>query len=977
MKVAGVPNTSPPQPRCASVWGRAAMSMVRRASAGSNAAELKAAEPQTGEPNVASDAAEFNAAESDADEAKPSRAGTVQALLEARADAAPDRVALIDGDTRLTHAALHTRANRLAHHLRALGVQPDTRVAVCMARSADLVVALLAIVKAGGAYVPLDPAYPAERLAYMLGDSAPALVLTHTRVSETVREQLAGVMAGRPVVDLNAASAPWLVCPHTAPDPTAVGLTPKHLAYVAYTSGSTGQPKGVANTIEGLANRLAWFADAIAREPPVTGMKTSICFVDSITEILQTLAAGGALVVFDDETAKDTRRFAEQVRRHRVSLLVVVPSLLTRLLDADPEAFASVNTLVCSGERLAPELARKVRTAHRAVRLLNFYGSSEVNGDATFHDCSADDDAPLSESGTNGAGSPIGRPIANLRVYLLDAQRQPVPVGEAGEIFVGGIGLARGYLGRPDLTAERFLDDPFVPGSRVYKTGDLARWREDGILEFLGRNDHQVKIRGHRVELGEVETTLGAHPAVRQVVVAGREDVPGDTRLVAYLSTCVPGREILGGLRERLRSRLPEYMVPSHFVFLDELPLTPTGKVDRLSLPVPTEAARSTDAPAVAPRDALEQSVWDLWRDILRVDRFGVFDDFFDIGGNSLLAVQLRARLEQAFAHTLPLNALLQQPTVAQLAAVLRGDAAATNSLVLIRPGSEATSVFFVHDGFGETLVYRKLAHRLRASWPVYGLCPKSAGGVGMVHTSIADMAAHYVAQVRVVQARGPYVLAGLCAGGVVAFEMARQLEQLGERMAALVLIDANDVAAARRIGRFALGELRRSSAELGRAVSLKDPLGSLRSVLAFAASFVALAAAQVQVRLAGAAGHRKARALRRCLSNGVEPPPALRALPVDQIYNLAEVEHRDPGTLKAGALLVYATQGNGDAGDEPFAHLYGDPLLGWGRRVHGRLERVDIGGGHYSMFQEPHVAALAATIQSHIEAGLAAPSPT
>jgi amino acid adenylation domain-containing protein len=903
--------------------------------------------------------------------------GSVQALVEQAPRAAPDSPALIDGDLQISHAALHARANRLAHHLRALGVGPDVRVAVCMQRSADLVIALLAVLKAGGAYVPLDPGYPAERLAYMLNDSAPAAVLTHPAVPPAVQALLRTAMDTRPVIDLHAEATLWQACPASPLHPKAVGLTPEHLAYVAYTSGSTGQPKGVANTIAGLANRLAWFVDAIASampQPPVTGMKTSICFVDSVTEMLQTLAAGGCLVVFDAETAKDTDRFAQQVQRHGVTMLVVVPSLLTQLLDVDARAFTTVRTLICSGERLAPDLARAVRAAHPGARLFNFYGSSEVNGEATFHDCSGDGEHGASVA-TGAAASPIGRPIANLRVYLLDARLRPVPVGVTGELYVGGVGLARGYLGRADLTAERFLPDPFVPGGRIYQTGDLARYRDDGVLEFAGRNDHQVKIRGFRIELGEVEAAIRQHPGVQQVVVMGREDVPGETRLVAYLSSAVPRGELVAGVRERLAACLPEYMMPAHFVVLDAMPMTPSGKLDRKSLPAPT---RGSELDVPGPRNPTEAAVARIMGEVLNAAHVGVSDDFFHIGGHSLLAARLIGRLNRELGTSLTLRTLFENPTVETLALAIQpaptadvAAPAAVDVLSLMRAGQGGTPVFFVHDGFGETLAYRNLAHRLRADQPIYGIYPLAADGVAMVHTRIPAMAAHYVERIRSVQPQGPYLLAGLCAGGVVAFEMARQLQQQGQAIGAVVLIDASDVAARKRVGRFALAQVRRHGSEFAQRAAWSRPGLSARAAFDFVASVARTVGHQLGSRVASAWHNHRAGQLQALLDRGEAPPPSLRSLTVDQIYNLAELNHTDPGSLDADVLLVRATEGNGDDGDEPFAHLYSDPLMGWGQRVRGTLQAVDLPGGHYSVFQEPHVQALADTMQTRFDAAL------
>src|SRR5262249_50117914 len=357
---------------------------------------------------------------------------------------------------------------------------------------------------------------------------APTVALTHTRVQAGPRSALAG--AGVPVIDLEVDAVRWAGALEINPDRAGLGATAAHLAYVIYTSGSTGIPKGVGNSIAGLRNRLTWFIHAILERPPITAFKTSIGFVDSVTEILQTLVAGGRLAVFDSKTAADPNLFAKRVEQFGVSNLVVVPSLLGHLLEVEASGLDEVETLICSGERLAPELIRRVKTAYPQVRLFNFYGSSEVNGDSTALECSVEMETP--------DRSIIGRPISNTRIYALDHQLQAAPIGGAGELYIGGDGLARGYLNRPDLTAERFVADPFAakPDARMYKTGDVGRWLPDGRVEFLGRNDFQVKIRGFRIELGEIEAALTEHAALREAVVIAREDTPGDKRLVAYVT---------------------------------------------------------------------------------------------------------------------------------------------------------------------------------------------------------------------------------------------------------------------------------------------------------------------------------------------------------------------------------------------------------------------------------------------------------
>ncbi len=419
--------------------------------------------------------------------------------------------------------------------------------------------------------LPLDPSYPQERLKYMLADSAPMMVLTQSGVRGVLREAL----RNQPVLELDGDAEQWAGDAETNPEATQADLTSSQLAYVIYTSGSTGQPKGVALSVASLANRLIWGAETILKETPTTAFKTGIGFVDSVTEILGTLVRGGRLVVFDDSTIRDPHRFSRILVASGVSNLIVVPSLLRLFLDSDSAIFANIRTLICSGEKLTQDLIHKVKERYPRIRLFNFYGSSEVNGDSIVFEC-------VSEEASPSGRSVVGRPIWNTRIYILDARGEPVPVGVHGELYIGGAGVARGYLNLPQLTAERFVPSPFVGGDLLYRTGDLARYLADGNIEYLGRNDDQVKIRGFRIELGEIEAALVASPQVREAVVLAREDEPGERRLVAYL---VPEREGRAeveldrlALRTRLLQRLPEFMVPSAYVALQSLPLTPNGE---------------------------------------------------------------------------------------------------------------------------------------------------------------------------------------------------------------------------------------------------------------------------------------------------------------------------------------------------------------------------------------------------------------
>jgi amino acid adenylation domain-containing protein len=583
----------------------------------------------------------------------------VHELFEQQAERTPDAVAVVYQEESLTYAQLNARANQLAHHLRGLGVGPDARVGICAERSLEMVVGLLAILKAGGAYVPLDPGYPQERLDHMLRDSAPVAVLTQRGLRERV-----AAAAGAPVIALDADRAAWRGEPET--NPATAELGPDHLAYVIYTSGSTGQPKGVMNHHRCLVNRLAWGRRAWEVGAGDSLLcKTSLGFDGSVRELFLPLVAGARVVLAHPEGHRDPDYLLGIIQRERIGTVNLVPSMLQVLLEhAEVERCAGLKRVLCGGEALPGTLVRRFAERLPGVELHNLYGPSEA-ATATSMRVSLEGEGPVRVA--------IGRPMPNTRVYLLDAQGQPVPIGVAGELCIGGAGVARGYLNRPELTAERFVEDPFsaAPGARMYRTGDLARWLADGTIEFLGRNDFQVKIRGFRIELGEIEARLAEHPDVREAVVLAREDAPGEKRLVAYF---VGGEAAeIESLRAHLLARLPDYMVPPAYVRLDALPLTPNGKLDRKALPAPEGDAYLARA-YEAPRGETEEILAEIWSELLRVERVGRRDSFFDLGGHSLVAVTLIERMRRRGLHA-EVRTLFGTPTLAELAAAVRAEA--------------------------------------------------------------------------------------------------------------------------------------------------------------------------------------------------------------------------------------------------------------------------------------------------------------
>ncbi|CAJ4543809.1 syringomycin synthetase [Burkholderia pseudomallei] len=617
----------------------------------------------------------------------------IHQLFEAQVDRKPEAIALTFDGQRLGYAELNARANRLAHYLQGRGVGPDRLVALCAERGIEMVVGLLAILKAGGAYVPLDPSHPPERLRRMLDDTNPVAVLVDDIGADALASFESHVAARSPRVHLSRDIAQWRACSPANPS-TPRERAARRLAYVIYTSGSSGEPKGVMNEHRGVVNRLWWMQQTYALdERDAVLQKTPFSFDVSVWEFFWPLMSGARLVIAKPEGHKDPAYLSELIDRERVTTLHFVPSMLQAFLEDEGAArgCGSVKRVMCSGEALPPSLVKRFYRCLPDARLHNLYGPTEAAVDVTAWACDAEE---------GGASVPIGRPIANTRIYILDGYGQPVPRGVAGELYIGGVQVARGYLNRPELTRERFVDDPFVAGGRLYKTGDLARWRTDGSLEYLGRNDFQVKIRGFRIELGEIEAQLAKVAGVREAVVLAREAAPdtkrhaasnensasnsGEKRLVAYYT----GDADVVALRAQAAQHLPSYMVPSAYVRLDAWPLTPNGKLDRHALPAPADDAYAR-AEYEAPQGAKEEALAAIWKDLLPVERISRHDNFFELGGHSLLAITLIEHMRRANLHA-DVTTLFTAPTLADLAVRVgasRGDTYVPPNLI---PGDAA-----------------------------------------------------------------------------------------------------------------------------------------------------------------------------------------------------------------------------------------------------------------------------------------------
>jgi amino acid adenylation domain-containing protein/FkbM family methyltransferase len=861
--------------------------------------------------------------------------------FEQQAARTPRATAVLATGGRLTYAELQAQANRLAHRLRGLGIGPEKRVGISLDRTAGMVVAVLAVLKAGGAYVPLDPTLPVERLESLVRDAGLALWITSLEPAEgrsggslprrldPAREDLSGESADAPPGEVDG----------------------ENLAYVIYTSGSTGQPKGVAIAHRSADALISWAVSFFSPSRLAGVLAASgLGFDLAVFEIFAPLACGGAVVLAEHVLELPTLPTAGAV-----TLLNTVPSLLQELLRQGGLP-AGITTVTLAGEALPQELVDRLFERTAVQQVYNLYGPSE---DTTFSTVAhlAPRRAPEA-----AAPPPIGRPLPGTAVFLLDAHLAPVPAGVAGELFLGGRGLARGYLHRPELTAERFVPCPRggAPGDRLYRTGDLARHRPDGELEFLGRLDHQVKLRGLRIELGEIEAALTAHPAIRAaaVAVAGQGS---HARLVAYVVANVanvandetapaPDR-----LRDFLRQRLPEPMVPAHFVPLAALPLTSRGKLDRAALSAVEAKATASRAPFCAPRDRLEIDLAQIWEELLNVAPIGVRDDFFALGGHSILALRLMVQVRQRFGSPLPMAELLRHPTIESLATALRAPRApretgAASSLVAVQPRGSARPLFSVHPIGGNVLCYYGLGRELAGTRPLYAFQARGLEGEESPLLRIEDMAARYVEELAASDPEGPHLLLGWSMGGVVAFEMARQLEQRGQKVALLALLDAP---APPPLGApplaLAADPLHLFARELGLVGVAEEP--ELSSPTSRTVMEAQLQRVLEQAKSAG------------LLPPAAEMPEIRRAFDVF-VANLRALEAYRPEAVSSCEVTLFRA-----SDPEGMAHSPRD--LGWSRWTRGGVEVVAVPGDHYTMLQEGHLRGLAERLEARIQATL------
>jgi aspartate racemase len=849
----------------------------------------------------------------------------VHQLIEAQAREHPDAIAVGAAEGELSFRELNRRANQLAHALKARGVGPEVRVGICMERSLHLIVGLLAILKAGGAYVPLDPAYPRDRLQFMLEDIAAPVLLAQQRFLAALPPHSAQVLC----LDTD-----WpAIAGESDADPDS-GATADHLAYVIYTSGSTGRPKGVQIGHRALLNMVFWHQRAFGITPADRASHiVAPAFDMAVREIWPNLAAGASIHVGADEIRAQPELLRDWLVAQRITVSLMPTPMAESVLFLEWPRDVALRALCPGGAKLHHYAPPSLPFA-----LINEYGPTETTVLVTS--------GRVPTQGVPGTAPSMGRIIANTAIHILDPHLNPVPIGVGGEIYIAGDSLSRGYLNRPELTAQTFLSDPFgvVPGGRMYKSGDLARWLPDGQIESLGRVDHQVKLRGYRIELGEIESVLGQHPTVREAAVLVREDVPGDQRLIAYVAG-QPGEEApsAAALAGFLKERLPVYMLPSAYVVLDALPLTQHGKVDRRALPAPDASRGAVGGNYVAPRDTLEMQLAQIWEEVLNVRPIGVTDNFFDLGGHSLLSVRLMARIKDVLGRELSLATLFQGATIESLAGILRQGDMPWSPLVAIRPTGTKRPIFCAHPAGGNVICYADLARHMDKDQPFYALQSPGMDGKQKPFESVEEMATCYVEAIRQVQPEGPYLLGGWCFGGIVAFEIAQQLRRQGQEVPFLILLDTyaplplaqqQGIDHAKVVSWFA----RDTAAGFGK--SLLIPAEELRRI-------------PEPEQLQYALGRLQAAAV---IAPDTNVEQMRRYMDV-YLANVKAMGKYEPEPYPDAVTLLRAEEA-----------LRIDGTLGWSRHVKQPITIHNVPGNHVSMILEPHVKTLAGQLDACLD---------
>ncbi|WP_414572309.1 amino acid adenylation domain-containing protein [Nostoc sp. CCY 9925] len=864
----------------------------------------------------------------------------IHQLFEQQVEHTPDAVAAVFQDQQITYQELNCRANQFAHHLQALGVKPEVLVGICVNRSLEMLVGLLAILKAGGAYLPLDPTYPQERLAFMLLDSQIQVLLTQQQLLDKLPIHQAQTFCLDQ--DWQTISQQFQVNPNSK-------VHPHNLAYVIYTSGSTGKPKGTMIIHSGMVNYLSWCIKTynVADGEGAT-VNSSIGFDATITSLFSPLLVGQKVVLLPEVEEIEALKTA-LCSETKFSLVKITPAhleILNQML-AGNKVKIQTKAFIIGGETLSAKCISFWEQYAPEIRLINEYGPTETVVGCCIYEVGEQD------FGENNV--PIGRAIANTELYILNNHLQPVPIGVIGELYIGGAGVSRGYLNCPDLTAKRFISHPFSerPGSRLYKTGDLARYLPDGNIEYMGRIDNQVKIRGFRIELEEIEAVLAQHSHVAQTTVITREDHRGDKILVAYIVPQQEGMVSSSELYQFLKEILPNYMIPSVYVQLDTLPLNTNGKVNRSVLPKADISNIIVTNEFVLPRNELELHLTQIWQNILNINTVGVKDNFFEMGGHSLLAVRLMAQIQQQFAANLPLATLLQNPTIEQIAEILRQK---TNSLpwsplVPIQKKGSKLPFFCVSGIDGNVIYFRHLAQHLGLDQPFYTLQALGLDDISSPFTRVEDIAAHYIQAIQTVQPQGPYIIGGYSFGSWIAFEMSQQLQKQANEVALLVILDGLAPIASNKPQNFHLDEATR----LKYIIHAVERLSGKKLDIPYEV-FLTLNSeeqfnyleAQLTViqQLAPATITNQLRGLLQVFDANVQ----------------AGIDYLPQDIYPSKIALYFSSESNEQNIDIPL-----DPMHGWGELACELVDIQVVPGDHYTMIAAPHVQVLAEKLRQSL----------
>jgi amino acid adenylation domain-containing protein len=863
-------------------------------------------------------------------------------------------------DAILSFAALDRLSNQLANRLISLGVTRDTCVCISLHRGAVELVAMLATLKAGGAYVPLDPTHPSDRLELVVEDARPKVILVHP--GSPFAKAAASVSMSTTVLILDDLA-------RVGTDPTPPELThdPKQLAYVLFTSGSTGRPKGVEISREAFAN----FLRSMSHTPGLTEEDrllavTTTSFDIAGLELFLPLWVGATVVIVNRETALDPRLLSEVVEHRSITILQATPTSWRLWLKGGWRGTPRLR-LLCGGEPLTSELAKQLLNCGR--ELWNMYGPTETTVWSALE---------LITSGTDAIT--IGGPIDETQLYILDEKQGLVPRGTTGELYIGGLGVARGYRGSSELTANRFIkkDPRGRDGDRIFRTGDLARQREDGRFECLGRIDEQVKISGVRIELGEIDAILRQAPGVGDGVAAAWQKPGKETSLVGYIVPKMGTAADVLEIRRFVQSRLPLSMVPTTYVLLDTLPLNTNRKIDRRALPPPTDEAIVRPSTIVPPRNARERRLVEMWSSLLEMSPIGISDNFFDLGGSSLQTVFMMIEIEAEFGVKIPVSALLEHPTIEKLSALLVPEAAQHSSIVTLREGGEQLPMFFIHDGLGEVMPYRILARHLAPGGPVYGVRPHRARGSLMAHTRIVDMANYYADEILRIQPKGPYYIGALSTGGLIVLEIARKLQAKGQLLRMVALFDTAHVSAHPK-DRF---QERLRGLWVPKAVNKASFSAHLLATIGRGAKKLGgFLEYQTRRMMEAVRDSFKVKLLRYCLAREASLPEIARNIPMRIVLEIAEKEYTGSEPYRGEVVLFRATRKDSaldnmfvddtdiPVDDTPYVERFIEPHLGWHDHV-TNLVICDVPGGHVSALMEPHVRTLAASIQAYLDGG-------